>query len=517
MGDAIRLRSRVAHAARTFLHDNDVLEIETPMLLRSTPEGAREFLVPTRAQEVPQFYALQQSPQQPKQLLMASGETDAYYQFARCFRDEDGRRDRQPEFTQLDIELSFVSGGKTNTQPSLGKSLWPIGGAEVRDLIEGLMHTIWAAAEMPKKLPECFPVISYSHAMTTYGSDKPDLRFGLEIRDLAPALRGDSEWALDVLVCPHHEFDTPLRLSSKRVAQLLLRKDGSRSSIEHFKSNMDSPSVETIFRKSRHVNAVLAGTEPPSGFAEALNDAVRNARVFAPGVKVPPASRCDIFFALRPRTLDGGSTEMGDLRLALGNALYELRPDVRDSNPHILWVTEFPLFTHADTEKDEAARGRWSSSHHPFTAPVADDIPVLLRALDEKNESLRETAIGSIHGQHYDLVLNGQEIGGGSVRIHDPVLQEQVFRRVLQLTDEETQRFSHLLKALRCGAPPHAGIALGFDRLMAILCDRQSIRDVIAFPKSTSGTDPLFGSPAALSEETGQTDALLVPYHLTSK
>ena len=516
LGDAIRLRSRISHAARTFLHDNDVLEIETPMLLRSTPEGAREFLVPTRTQgNEPQFYALQQSPQQPKQLLMASGVTDAYYQLARCFRDEDGRRDRQPEFTQLDIELSFVSGAGENVPQ--GTHAWRIGGKEVRGLVEGLMHAMWNAAGKTQPLPERFRVMPYAHAMETYGSDKPDLRFGLEIRNLAPALRNDSPWALDVLVCPHHEFDVPLRLSSKRTAQLLVNKDGSRSSIEHFKGNVDSPPADTILQKSRHVKRVLDGTAPMDGFYEALEEAVKAASVFGPGSPAPSASRCDIFISSRPREPEGGGTNMGHLRLSLAGALSELRPDVYDRRPHILWVTEFPLFTHADSEKNEMARGRWSSSHHPFTAPVAEDVSVLLRALDEPDAALRKEAIASIHGQHYDLVLDGQEIGGGSVRVHDPVLQERIFRDVLELNDDETQRFGHLLNALRCGAPPHAGIAIGFDRLMAILCERQSIRDVIAFPKSTSGTDPLFRSPAPFSDDAHETNLHLAQYRITSK
>ncbi|WFD35130.1 aspartate--tRNA ligase [Malassezia cuniculi] len=513
LGSAIRRRSHVSHAARTYLYNKGVLEIETPMLLRSTPEGAREFLVPTRTQGAdPQFYALQQSPQQPKQLLMASGVTEAYYQLARCFRDEDGRRDRQPEFTQLDMEMSFVSG--TGEPAAPGAHVWRIGGTEVRDLVEGLVHTMWKAADMGTALPARFPVMPYAYAMQTYGSDKPDLRFGLEISDLAPTLQSDSPFALDILVCPHHEFEKPLRLSAKQTSQLLLRKDGSRSSIEHFKASVADPPVDTILKKSRHVRSILGDAEPAGDFSGALAAAIKASSVFVRGKEAPEASRCDIFISLRPKAPEGGSTEMGDLRLALANALGEIRADVRDSSPHILWVTEFPLFTHADAEKDEAAHGRWSSSHHPFTAPLAEDIPVLLRALDEPDSAARQSAIASIHGQHFDLVLDGQEIGGGSVRIHDPTLQELVFRRVLELTDDETQRFGHLLKALRCGAPPHAGMALGFDRLMAILCGRQSIRDVIAFPKSTSGFDPLFRSPAALGESPDEAQGLLAPYRL---
>ncbi|WFC97068.1 aspartate--tRNA ligase [Malassezia brasiliensis] len=519
LGENIRRRSRVAHAARCFLHDRHFTEIETPVLLRSTPEGAREFLVPTRgaADAPPSFYALQQSPQQPKQLLMASGVCDAYFQFAKCFRDEDGRKDRQPEFTQLDLEMSFVRGAE-----HAPTGAWHIGGTEVRDTTEGLVRAMWAAAgRSVAELPSgAFPVYSYADVMQRYGSDKPDVRFGLAITDLAPAVApGTPTHALDVLVCPHYALPHgTLKLSQKQIEQALVGKDGQRSRVEHFKADAEQVQAlaERLWHKSRHVAQVRHAAPAdavPAPFASALATALASANVFAGASPLARLPRCDVFVAARPLPVDGGSTEMGDVRLRLGAALAAQYTDVVRATPEILWVTEFPLFTHADADKDEAAHGRWASTHHPFTAPAAEDVDRLVAAL--RGGRPPADVVASIRGQHYDLVLNGHEIAGGSVRIHDARLQEAVLRSVLELTPDETQRFAHLLHALRSGAPPHAGIALGFDRLMALLCDTSSIRDVMAFPKSTAGADPLFASPAALEEgDAARADAHLAPYRL---
>ncbi|KAI3623547.1 MSD1 [Malassezia furfur] len=494
LGDNIRRRSRVAHAARCFLHDRDFTEIETPVLLRSTPEGAREFLVPTRgaADAPPSFYALQQSPQQPKQLLMASGVCDAYFQFAKCFRDEDGRKDRQPEFTQLDLEMSFVRGA--DAAPT---GHWHIGGTEVRDTTEGLVRAMWAAAgRSAAELPSgAFPVYSYADVMQRFGSDKPDMRFGLTIADVAPAVAGARAptHALDVLVCPHYTLPHgTLKLSQKQIEQALLGKDGQRSHVEHFKADAAHAEAlaQRLVQKSRHVAQVRRGDDTDDAVAARL----------APALAAALAS--------------ANVTALGDVRLQLGAALAAQYAPVVRAAPAILWVTEFPLFTHADADKAEAAHGRWASTHHPFTAPAAEDVERLVAALRGGGRPAADV-VASVRGQHYDLVLNGNEIAGGSVRIHDARLQEAVLRDVLELSPDETQRFAHLLHALRSGAPPHAGIALGFDRLMALLCDTPSIRDVIAFPKSTGGADPLFASPAALEEgDTARADACLAPYRL---
>lgn len=477
----LRKRSAVSHAARTFLVEHGFVDVETPVLLRSTPEGAREFLVPTRRTSAPpQFYALQQSPQQPKQLLMVSGVTDRYFQFAKCFRDEDGRKDRQPEFTQIDLEMSFVRGWSDKPE-------WPLGGAEVRDVTEGLVRTMWDAAHPHgPALPTPFPILSYEHAMSVYGSDKPDTRFGLRVANLLVSSRS----VLDVLVVPHYDG---AKLSAKQKESLLVDKSGTgRSPIEAFKGTADKL-ADVMWAKSRHVQRAKHDCEATfDTFQHELSDALATANAFRGDAPYARLDSYDVYVLHRPRHLDGGSTPLGDLRLRIADLL-----PIRDASPQVLWVTQFPLFTRADAEKAEAAHGRWSASHHPFTAPMAQDASRLEEAVSMP-QPLRDTHLASIHGQHYDLVLNGAEIGGGSVRIHDPAMQRRVLEQVLELTPEECGRFAHLLSALESGAPPHAGIALGFDRFMAIVCDTPSIRDVIAFPKSGAGIDTLFNSPAPL-------------------
>ena len=552
LADNIRLRSSITHAIRNHLYDQGFLEIETPVLLRSTPEGAREFLVPTRTSSAasasadPTFYALPQSPQQPKQLLIASGVTDKYFQIAKCFRDEDGRKDRQPEFTQIDLEMGFVSGGPepsvTSDQPSSSshrqstssdqvldsrdaRGQWRIGGHQVRDVIEGLVSRIWQVAGRGD-LPRPFPFMSYWTAMTRYGSDKPDLRFDLAIHDISAGFvssseadsseSGLTEVSLEILPYQHHRAGS---LSKKELDALVLPHKGK---VERFriasKDNVHelaalllkkSGLTRTFLSQLDHVPASEVNVEH---LAEALRSAVHSASWDGDADQL-----VDVFVSLRSNPPEGGSTLLGDVRKALGAALVDkkllqLRGDA------FAWITEFPLFTLADDDKNQlsslssgSAVTRWQSSHHPFTAPVADDIHLLSNPSDR-------ASIASVRGQHYDLVLNGQEIGGGSVRIHSRQLQETVFRDVLRLDASERARFAHLVHALDCGAPPHGGIALGFDRLMAILCNAESIRDVIAFPKQGSGVDPLFGSPAPLRdqhESQQAADTLLRMYGLS--
>ncbi|KAI0786332.1 tRNA synthetases class II-domain-containing protein [Abortiporus biennis] len=458
----LKKRSKVAHIIRSVLHDNDFTEVETPILLKSTPEGAREYLVPTRLTSAapegdssnvqPLFYALPQSPQQPKQLLIASGSVDRYYQIARCFRDEDGRKDRQPEFTQVDLEMAWVSWGDPHspdtTQLPRFTEEWRIGGREVKDIIENLIRTIWYEVE-GIELPKSFKIMSYEEAMCRFGSDKPDIRFGLEIQDITSRLSAEMKASLEasgeimeaIIV---EGSDKPFNRAAKRVQKTPLE-----------------PGVQFV-KPDTDVRIHLGLS----------NDAT-------------------IWMAKRKRIAEGGSTSLGRLRLALSSIAQKLGDLVLPSDPHFLWVTEFPLFTRADEDKEFLAHGRWSSSHHPFTAPMWQDV-----------QKMYERRIGEVRGQHYDLVLNGMEIGGGSVRVHDAAMQEYIFSKVLQLDEKEKSSFKHLLHALKCGAPPHGGIALGFDRLMSILCKTESIRDVIAFPKTGSGTDLLFKSPAPVSAET---------------
>ncbi|KAJ7638608.1 tRNA synthetases class II-domain-containing protein [Roridomyces roridus] len=434
----LRKRSRVAQIMRNVLYEQDFTEVETPVLLRSSPEGAREFLVPTRATadgEEPRFFALPQSPQQPKQLLICSGGVDKYFQIAKCFRDEDGRKDRQPEFTQLDLEMAFVSWGSESSDG------WRIGGTEVRDVVETLIRKIWQDVEgVP--LPPRFKVMTYDNAMRLYGSDKPDTRFGLKILDATPFLANERRLAFEsegqVLEC------LPIRQSQE-----------SRFLAACYKCEFAAP-IERVSITEKNLSDWLhshAGTW--SGYAE------------APKSHEVVHHRWDSCDCNYPKLAQSS----GQLALS--------------GKPHFLWVTEFPLFTRSDGDKEFLARGRWSGTHHPFTAPMWEDVEALYRG-----------DIGSVRGQHYDLVLNGVEIGGGSVRVHDAGMQDHIFTEILQLSEQEKAPFSQLLHALRCGAPPHGGIALGFDRLMTILCGAQSIRDVIAFPKTSVGTDLLFKSPA---------------------
>ncbi|CAD6893023.1 unnamed protein product [Tilletia laevis] len=543
----LRLRSAVTHQARCFFIENGFTEVETPVLLRSTPEGAREYLVPTRLRSspsgstsdssLPHFYALQQSPQQPKQLLMASGAIDRYFQFARCFRDEDGRKDRQPEFTQIDVEMAFVSGGMagdSNNASEFGSSSqWRMGGSEVREVTEGLVRRIWQAAQQAALPEDSFPVMTYAEAMSKYGSDKPDLRFGLEIADIGSAIRPaddeadvtDSRPPTTVEVLVYAPKPGEQLLSNKELEALLVGKDGKRTPIERFKVNLGSSHEASalLLKKSRHMADYISQIQDleASGvdvehLASKVADTLQRCGEEGPA---------QLFVSARSTPAEGGSTLLGDLRLRLSAALDGRGLLALSTKPHFLWVTEFPLFTLADEDKDELSRGRWSSSHHPFTAPMAEDLPHLLDVMKTSSVGAGRTSVtdqkqilGAIRGQHYDLVLDGQEIGGGSVRIHDAELQERILRQVLQLTDDEVSRFGHLLDALKSGAPPHGGIALGFDRLMAILTKSKSIRDVIAFPKATSGFDPLFGSPAPLSD-SGDTaavddDELLARYSL---
>ncbi|EMD41035.1 hypothetical protein CERSUDRAFT_62979 [Gelatoporia subvermispora B] len=503
----IQKRSEVAQIVRSVLHDQDFTEVETPILLKSSPEGAREFLVPTRLSSTlnpsspaaarnaeakpfrdstrPLFYALPQSPQQPKQLLVISGAVDRYYQLARCFRDEDGRKDRQPEFTQVDLEMAWVSWGEPEASADASSTFanpsetqlglmypadkWRIGGNEVRDVVESVIRRIWSQVERVD-LPPVFPVMTYHHAMTRYGSDKPDLRFGLEILDVTPCLPRpiqsalqDRKETLEALVLPNVSPNTTY--ASELLGLLDLDSDivrlFSSSDLwfsEYKKSTMLDCEVKSV-----------AGLE-------------KGGMVWL----VKRQSKLEVCVACF-YLCQGGSTALGKLRLEVGKIAQRHGALTFSDEPKFLWVTEFPLFTH-DEDKEFLAKGRWSSSHHPFTAPMLEDIEKLYQP-----SKIHEAGV---RGQHYDLVLNGVEIGGGSVRVHDATMQEYIFKEILQLGEQEVSAFEHLLQALRCGAPPHGGFAFGFDRLMAILCKTESIRDVIAFPKTKDGADPLFKSPA---------------------
>jgi aspartyl-tRNA synthetase len=423
------------------MEEQGFLEVETPILFKSTPEGAREFLVPNR-REPGTFYALPQSPQQFKQILMVGG-VERYYQLARCFRDEDQRADRQLEFTQIDIEMSFIERD------------------DLYLLIEGLLRRIWKVA-LGIDIVTPFTKLSFAEALERYGIDKPDRRFGMELAD----------------------FTEEFRASAFKVFSGAVASDGVVKALNaKGLAGATQGQIETMTEHAKSFGAKgLAYIKVENGewkspivkfFSDAEKAALTKKLAIAEGDLILFAAdqwltACEILGKLR--------LYCADLLEAQGKLIID--PKRFD----FLWVVDFPLLSF-DKEQN-----RWYSSHHPFTAPVAEDIPFL--TTDPKK----------VRGQHYDIVVNGWELGGGSIRIHQPDVQKTVFEQVLQIPPEETKlRFGYLLEAFRYGAPPHGGIALGFDRLIAILCGTQSIRDVIAFPKTAKGADLMTDAPALVT------------------
>ncbi len=429
------LRDEITHRTRRVLHERGFLEIETPILTKSTPEGARDFLVPSRLHPG-EFYALPQSPQLFKQILMVSG-FEKYYQVARCFRDEDLRADRQLEFTQIDIEMSFPAE------------------ETVFRLIEDLFADIFPAAGIPCSPP--FPRLTYDEAIARFGIDRPDLRFGLELVDLAPAAAG-SGFAL---------FERAL-------------------SPAHWIRGFAVPGAGDASRKKLDEWTELARTHGASGLVWLKRSAGETA---SPAKKsLAPGSLEAIADALGLREGDLGIV-VADRRKAAADALANLRVAVAKDRGLIeeekfafCWVTDFPLVEWGEAES------RWFAMHHPFTSPREEDLEFL------------EADPGRVRARAYDVVLNGMELGGGSIRIHRTDVQSRMFR-LLGIGEEEARaKFGFLLDALRFGAPPHGGIALGLDRICMIAARASSIRDVIAFPKTTSGLCLMTGSPSPVED-----------------
>ncbi len=438
----LRLRHRAAMAARRFLDEHGFVDIETPFLYKSTPEGAREFLVPSRLHEG-HFYALPQSPQLFKQMLMIAG-FDRYYQIVKCFRDEDLRADRQPEFTQIDIETSFL------------------GEEAIRALMEGLARHVFREAP-GVELPEPFPVMRYDDAMRDYGSDKPDLRVPLKLTELTDVMKD-----VDFKV-----FSGPAKAAGGRVAALRVPGGGAltRGEIDAY-----TEYVKILGAKGL---AWIKVNERAKGAQGLQSPIVKNlhAKAIAAILERTGATDGDLIF-FGADTAAVVNSSIGSLREKIGH-----ERGLAEEGWRPLWVVDFPMF-----EFDEEAK-EWKARHHPFTSPK------------DGHERYLEGAPEKAYAKAYDMVLNGWEIAGGSVRIHREEIQQKVFTALKIPKEDQRAKFGFLLDALQYGAPPHGGIAFGFDRMVTLMAGADAIRDVIAFPKTQRGQDLLTGAPTPVTEK----------------
>ncbi len=439
----LKLRYRAAMAARQYLDAQGFIDIETPMLYKSTPEGAREFLVPSRIHHG-EFYALPQSPQLFKQMLMMAG-FDRYYQIVKCFRDEDLRADRQPEFTQIDIETSFLDE------------------LDIRDLMEGLVRAMFKEA-LGIDLPDPFPILKYADVMRDYGSDKPDLRIPLKLTELTELMR-QTEFKV---------FRAAADLPNGRVAALCVPGGGTltRKEIDDYTAFVKIYGAGGLAYIK--VNDVSQFNEQglQSPIVKFLSAEVLRQILERTGAK----SGDLIFFGADREKIVNNS--LGALRAKLGHDRGLAEPGWTP-----LWVVDFPMFEYDDETKT------WAARHHPFTAPK------------DGHEELFDSAPQAVLAKAYDVVLNGWEIGGGSVRIHQQAVQARVFAALKISPEDQQRKFGFLLNALQYGAPPHGGIAFGLDRIVALMTNAESIRDVIAFPKTQRGQDLLVNAPTPVTEQ----------------
>jgi aspartyl-tRNA synthetase len=437
----LQVRHRATKAIRDYFDSREFIEVETPALFKSTPEGAREYLVPSRIHPG-QFYALSQSPQQFKQILMVAG-VERYFQIARCFRDEDLRADRQMEFTQVDVEASFITR------------------EDVYALFEGMLQRVWKEV-LGVDLPAPFPRMAFVDAMNRYGVDKPDVRFAMELVDFTDLFRNS---AFKVFQATAAGGGVIKALNAKGLSDLT---QGELKSLEEVAKSLGAKGLAFI--------KVEQG-EWKSPIVKFFSDAEKQALTEKLGV----AEGDMIFFAAAP--WEKACAILGRIRLEAAALLQKRgKLTIRHDDWKFLWVVDFPLMSYDEAEN------RYAATHHPFTAPVPEDAALL----DSDPKAVR--------GQHYDVVLNGMELGGGSIRIHQPALQKKVFEDVLKIpADVVESRFGYMLKAFTYGAPPHGGIAFGLDRMVALLCGTTSIRDVIAFPKTQKGQDLMAQSPTPVT------------------
>jgi aspartyl-tRNA synthetase len=429
----LRLRNQVALETRIYLNSKDFLDVETPVLIKSTPEGARDFVVPSRMNEG-QFYALPQSPQTFKQLLMVSG-FDRYYQIVKCFRDEDLRADRQPEFTQIDCEMAFVEQD------------------DILNMFEGLIKHLFKTVR-GVELVETFPRMDYAEAMARYGSDKPDIRFGMEFVDLNDVAQGKGFAIFDnaeaVIAINAEDCVEYTRKQIDELTEWVKRPQIGAKGLVYVRCNADGTFKSSVDK--------FYSQEDLAAWAQKAN-----------------AKPGDLILVLSG-DLDKVRKQMNELRLHMGNELGLRNPNVFKP----LWVLDFPLL-----EWDEES-GRYHAMHHPFTSPKPEDMHLI------------QTEPGKVRANAYDLAMNGVELGGGSIRIHDRDLQSRMFD-LLGFTKEEAQaQFGFLMSAFEYGAPPHGGLAFGLDRLVATMGGSESIRDYIAFPKNNSGRDTMIDAPSPL-------------------
>jgi aspartyl-tRNA synthetase len=434
MQQRLILRHRVIKMMRDYMDSLGFVEVETPVLIKSTPEGARDYLVPARLYPG-RFYALPQSPQQLKQLLMVSG-LDKYFQIAKCFRDEDPRADRQPEFTQLDLEMSFVKK------------------EDIFDVVEPLMIQIFEQLSTKRIKFKPFPRLTYADVINRYGTDKPDLRFGMELFDITD-IANNVEFQV---------FKNAAQVKGIRAEGCAGYSRGQIDDLTELAKKWGAKGLVTIAITEE-------GIKSPS--AKFLKEEEMQAIIDRAQAKIGDLL---MLVADQPKTV---AEVLAQLRLEMGDRL-GLRDD---SVLAFAWIVDFPLF---EWNEDE---NRWDSSHHPFTMPNEEDLPLL------------DSDPGKVTSQAYDLVCNGSELASGSIRIHRRDIQNKVFR-LLNLSDEDIQaRFGHMLEAFEYGAPPHGGIAPGIDRLLTLITDDDNIRQVMAFPKTATGVDPMTGAPSQVDEE----------------